>query len=448
MKRYSDMSPLSRRTFLKGLAAGGAVALAGPRILSARSPNEKLNIACIGAGGRGGAHVQSALGENLVALADVDRLHLEKAAEKATRAAAFTDYRKMFDKMHKDIDAVVVATPDHTHAHATMTALRLDKHVYTEKPLAHSIFEARAMAAEAAKRKLATQMGNQGHAEEGYRLLCEWIWDGAIGDVREAHAWTDRPAGWWPQGVDRPKAQPVPARLDWDLWLGPAPQRPYASGYHPSRWRGWFDFGTGALGDMGCHIMDGAFWALKLVSPERVSVESSDHNGDSYPAWSVVTWHFGPRDKMPACKLVWHEAKRLPPPELAHLRPKGGGRPAEKYPDNGSLFVGDKGAILISHGGGPRLIPEQRMKDYKRPDKTIPRSNGGHWTEWVRACKGGRAAMSHFGYSGPLTEMVLAGCLAQRANREILWDAKAMKVTSVPEADAYVRPEYRKGWDL
>jgi predicted dehydrogenase len=370
---------------------------------------------------------------------DIEDARLARAARKAPRAARFVDYRKMLDKMHKQIDAVVVATPDHNHAPASMLALKHGKHCYTEKPLTHSVHEARALAAEAARQKVTTQMGNQGHAGEGYRLLCEWIWDGAIGAVREAHAWTDRPAGWWPQGVPRPKAEPVPKGLHWDLWLGPAPQRPFAPGYHPFNWRGWFDFGTGALGDMGCHIMDGAFWALKLRNPTSVTVKSSGHNNDSYPAWSVTTYRFPARGDMAPCTFTWHDAKRRPPQKLIGTR---------KYPSNGSLFVGDKGTILIAHGGGPRLIPDELMKDYKRPGKSIPRSNGGHWAEWIRACKGGRPAMSNFGYSGPLTEMVLLGSLAQRMDRTIEWDAKAMRVTNIPEANRHVRRQYRAGWTL
>ena len=433
---------IRRRQFMKGAALAGAAAFAGPRILSARSPNEKLHIACIGAGGRGSVHVGAALGEKLVAVVDIEDKRLEKLTKKNKKLVAYTDYRKMFDQMHKDIDAVVVATPDHSHAPATMLALKHDKHCYTEKPLTHSIYEARCLAAEAAKRKVATQMGNQGHAEEGYRLLCEWIWDGAIGKVTEAHSWTDRPTGWWPQGINRSKAQPVPKGLHWDLWLGPAPERWYAPGYHPSAWRGWFDFGTGALGDMGCHIMDGAFWALKLRNPQSIEVKSPGHNNDSYPPWSITTYAFGARGEMPPCKLVWYEAKRLPARELAELTEK------QKYPSNGSLFIGSKGKILIPHGGGPRLIPKELMKDYKRPEKSIRRSNGGHWTEWVRACKGGPPPASNFAYSGPLTEMVLLGALAQRMNRKIEWDAKAMKVTNIPEANAHVRRAYRKGWTL
>jgi predicted dehydrogenase len=435
---------VTRRELLGGAAAAAAALLAGPRILSAKSPTEKLNIASIGCGGRGGAHLAGAARENLVALVDVDASRLDRAAKKYRKAKKFSDYRKMFDAMGSDIDAVIVATPDHSHAAASMAGLRLGKHVYCEKPLTHSIHEARALREEAARRKVATQMGNQAHAAEGYRLLCEWIWDGAIGPVLEAHAWTDRPAGWWPQGVDRPTARAaVPKGLDWDLWLGPASERAYhPKTYHPFAWRGWFDFGTGALGDMGCHIMDGAFWALKLGAPTSVAIDSSGHNNDSYPAWSVTTYQFPARGRMAPCKLVWYDAKRLPPRELAGLTGK------QKYPANGSLFVGTKGKILISHGGGPRLLPEALMADYKRADKTIPRSRGGHFGEWISACKGGRAAMSHFGYSGPLTEMVLLGSLAQRVGKRIEWDAKNLKVTNVPQANQYVHREYRKGWTL
>jgi len=435
---------VTRRGFLKGTAATAAAILAGPRIISAKSPTEKLNIASIGCGGRGGAHLGAAGRENLVALVDVEAARVGRAGAKYRKAKRFSDYRKMFDEMHKDIDAVVVATPDHSHAPASMMAIKLGKHVYCEKPLTHSIHEARALNEAAAEHKVATQMGNQAHAGEGYRLLCEWVWAGAIGDVVEAHAWTDRPTGWWPQGVDRPKgaAQP-PKGLDWDLWLGPAPQRPYhPDTYHPRRWRGWLDFGTGALGDMGCHIMDGVFWALKLGAPTSIEARTSGHNNDSYPAWSVTTYQFAARGKMPPCKFVWHDAKRMPPRELAGLT---GDR---KYPSNGSLLVGRKGKILIAHGAGPRLLPEELMRDFTRPDKTILRNRGGHFGEWITACKGGRAAMSNFSYSGPLTEMVLLGCLAQRVGRRIEWDAEKLKVTNVPEANQHVHREYRKGWVL
>jgi len=432
---------MNRRHFLHG-AATTAGAVCAPRILSARNPNEKLGIACIGVGGRGGVHLRAAARENVVAFADVDARRLDSARRYAPKAARYADYRKLFDEMHQQIDAVVVATPDHTHAPATMRALRLGKHCYTEKPLTHSIHEARALAAEAAKQKVATQMGNQGHAGEGYRLLCEWIAAGTVGDVTEVHAWTDRPAGWWAQGTARPQPAPTPKGLDWDLWLGPAPQRPYAEGYHPFAWRGWFDFGTGALGDMGCHILDGAFWALDLKAPTSVEAKTSGHNGESYPARSVTTYRFPKRGTRDACTLTWYDAKHLPPRELAGLKPE------QKYPANGSLFVGTKGTLLIPHGGGPRLLPAERMHGLQRPEKTLPRSNGGHWMEWVRACKGDRPAMSHFGYSGPLTEMVLLGALAQRVDGRIEWDAKNMEVTNNPEANRYVRREYRKGWTL
>jgi predicted dehydrogenase len=430
---------ISRRRFLQATAAAGAAALAAPRVLSAAGANEKLHIACIGAGGRGGVHVEAAARERLVALVDVDEKRLAQAAKRAPKAARFYDYRRMFDKMHKDIDAVVVATPDHSHAPATMLALRHGKHCYTEKPLAHSVHEVRAIVAEAGRRKVATQMGNQGHAREGCRLLCEWVWDGAVGQVGEVHAWTDRPAGSRPQGIGRPGRADVPRGLHWDLWLGPAPQRPYAPGYHPFHWRGWFDFGTGALGDMGCHVLDGAFWALKLRDPASIEVNCPGHDGDCYPARSITTYRFPARGQLAPCRLTWYDAKQKPPQEWIGK---------EKYPPSGSLLRGEKGSILMPHGGEPKLLPEELEEAYRRPGKTIPRSNGGHWTEFLRACKGGPAPMSSFGYAGALTEMVLLGCLAQRMNRRIEWDGANMKVTNRPEADQYLRREYRKGWTL
>jgi predicted dehydrogenase len=446
----------TRRAFLKAAASVGAVAavLAGPRILSARSLNEKLAIACIGVGGRGGALLKAAVeDEAVVAIADVDKKQLDAGGGAAPKAARYSDYRDLFDDWAESLDAVVVATPDHSHAPATMQALRSDLHCYTEKPLTHSIHEARALAAEAGRRKVVTQMGIQGHAADGVRTLCEWVWDGAIGPVHEVHAWTDRPAGLWRQGIGRPAPQEPPRGLYWDLWLGPAAQRPYAPIYHPFGWRGWFDFGTGALGDMGCHVLDGPFWALKLQAPRRVSAKAVDADrtatattaaqaGDSFPAKSITTYDFPARGEMPACMVRWYDAGQTPPRQLAGLEED------EKYPDNGCLLVGGKGKILLPHGGAPKLLPKLLAKEYKRPERTIPRAVGGQWAEWLRACRGQDKAMCPFAYAGPLTEVILLGCLAQRLDGTIDWDSDRMKVINRPEADRFVRPEYREGWTL
>jgi predicted dehydrogenase len=466
----------TRRAFLKAAASAGVAAatataatvLAGPQILTTRSVNERLAIACIGVGGRGGVLLKAAVEDaTVVAIADVDKKQLDAGAGTASKAAKYSDYRKLFDDLGDTLDAVVVATPDHSHAPATMRALRGDLHCYTEKPLAHSIHEARALAAEAGRRKVVTQMGIQGHAADGVRTLCEWVWDGAIGTVHEVHAWTDRPGGLWRQGIDRPMGQEPPHGLNWDLWLGPAPERPFNPIYHPFGWRGWFDFGTGSLGDMGCHVLDGPFWALKLEAPTRVVAKvgeageagaaggrvaggparadtpaTAPATGDSFPAKSITTYDFPARGAMPACMVRWYDAGQTPPRQLAGLEEN------EKYPDNGCLLVGSKGMVLLPHGGAPRLLPKLLAKEYKRPERTIPRAVGGQWSEWIRACRGEDKAMCPFGYGGPLTEVVLLGCLAQRVGGTIDWDAAEMKVTNRPEANQFVRPEYREGWTL
>ena len=358
----------------------------------------------------------------------------------------------MLDKQ-KDIDAVIVATPDHTHAVAAMAAMRRGKHVYVQKPLTHTVYEARMLTEAARKYKVVTQMGNQGHSGEGVRLMCEWIWDGAIGPVREVHIWTNRPV--WPQGIDRPSdTPPVPPTLDWDLWLGPSPMRPYHPCYLPFNWRAWIDFGTGALGDMGCHVMDAAFWALKLKYP--VSVEASHsyevkgrkrvENKETYPNASVVHYQFPAREGMPAVKLHWYDGGLLPerPEEL---------EPGREIPESGTIFVGDKGKIMCgTYSDDPRIIPESKMKEYKRPPKTLPRiekGTDGHEQNWIAACKGGPPACSNFDYSGPLTETVVMGNLAVlNPGKNLRWDGENMKVTNDDKANEYIKPAYREGWSL
>jgi len=332
--------------------------------------------------------------------------------------------------------------------------MRMGKHVYVQKPLTYSVYEARMLTEAARKYKVATQMGNQGHSGEGVRLICEWIWDGAIGPVREVHTWTNRPV--WPQGIGRPKDMPpVPATLDWDLWLGPAPYRPYNPAYLPFNWRAWLDFGTGALGDMACHIMDTPFWALKLGYPTSVEATHSydvremwkrADNKETYPRASIVRYKFPARGDMPPVKLTWYDGGLLPP------RPEDL-EPGRKLPESGSIFIGDKGKIMCeTYGGSPRLIPETKMKEYKRPAKTIPRiTNGvdGHEQNWVDACKGGEPACSNFDYSGPLTETVVMGNLAiLNPGRTLTWDGENMRVTNLPEANEHIHREYRNGWTL
>jgi predicted dehydrogenase len=456
---------MGRREFLKASAvmasAAATVTILPAGVLGGDgkpSANDKLNIAGVGVGGMGGNNVGACAGagENIVALCDVDaRGYAAGTIAKYPKAKVYKDYRVMLDEQ-KDIDAVIVATPDHTHGVVAMEAMRRGKHVYVQKPMAHSVYEARMMTEAARKNKVATQMGNQGHSGDGARLTCEWIWAGAIGDVREVHCWTNRPV--WPQSVEvgRPKeTPPVPDSLDWDLWIGPAPMRPFHPTYHQGTWRAWWEFGTGSLGDLGCHIMDPAFWALKLKYP--VSVEGcistyweglwkkTDPKNEQYPRSTIVRYKFPAREGMPEVKLTWWDGGMMPPrPEALEKGRRMGDD------DGGVLFIGDKGILICGcYGSGPRLIPETRMKEYKQPAKTIERISGGHEKNWLRACKGGTPACSNFDYSGPFAETVLMGNMAVRfPNRELLWDGEKMEITNDKDANAYVRRQYRQGWTL
>jgi len=450
---------MNRRDFLLSTATGFAAFTIVPRhVLGGPGhtpPSEKLNIAGVGVGGMGKNNLENLSDENIVAICDVDRKFAGEVFEKYPDAKKYRDFRRMLEKQ-KDIDAVVVATPDHTHAVISMMAIKMGKHVYCQKPLTHSVYEARKLTEAAREHKVATQMGNQGHSGEGIRLICEWIWDGAIGPVREVHAWTDRPV--WPQGIGRPEDTPsVPETLDWDLWLGPAPDRPYHPCYLPFSWRAWWDFGTGALGDMACHIIDPVFRALKLRYPTSVEASHSYDvremwkkvdNKETYPRASIVRYQFPARGDMPAVKLTWYDGGLLParPEELEPGRQMG-------KEGNGVIFVGEKGKLMCGcYGESPRLIPEAKMKEYKRPAKTLPRITGGvdgHEKDWARACKGGEPASSNFDYSGPLTESVVMGNLAIRNPGERLdWNGQNMKVTNVAEANEYVHRQYREGWTL
>jgi predicted dehydrogenase len=406
----------------------------------AKSPNEKLNVGIIGAGGRGGGNLKSVAGagENIAALCDVDDRTLGKAAESFPAAKTYNDFRKLLEQ--KDLDAVVVSTPDHTHAVAAAMALRLGKHVYCEKPLTHSIHEARTLARLAAEAKVATQMGNAGHSSEGTRRVVELIRAGAIGPVSEVHSWTNRPI--WPQGIPRPSDTPeVPAHVHWDLWLGPAPERPYHPAYHPFKWRGWWDFGTGALGDMGCHIFDPPYWALELGYPTSVSAEAPSSNPETAPPSSIVRYEFPARGERPAVALTWYDGGNLPPAALFDGDPPAPG-------SSGSIFVGAKGRLLAPPGrGGSKLLPAGVFADYQAPEPTIPRSPGHH-EEWIAACKTGSPTGTHFDYAAALTETVLLGQLALHSGRTIAWDAANMRPRDGSLDDPYIRREYRPGWSL
>ncbi len=435
---------MKRRSFLH---LGGSAA-AAPLILPRRviggtdtpPPSERLNLAGVGVGGMGANYLSALSSQNIVALADVDSRKAGKVFAHYSRAKRYEDFRILLEK-EKHIDGVVIGTPDHTHAVIARAALDLGKHVYCAKPLTRTIGEARSITQKAAETKVATQMSIQWNAKDSHRILAEWIADGAIGEVTEVHTWSNRPI--WPQGLKRPaETPPVPSYLNWDLWLGPAPKRPYHPAYHPFNWRGWWDFGCGALGDMGCHHLDPIFRSLKLTTPTTVTAEASDCFPETAPAASTITYQFPARQGLPQVKLVWYDGGRQPerPPELEEGR---------KMSDSfgGTLYIGRSGKILT--GGladSVRLIPEEKMKVYQRPEPSLPRSEG-HYEEFIAACKGGPAAGANFDYGGPLTEAVLLGNVALRCPGETLeWDTTQLKITNLDEANAYVHADERQGW--
>lgn len=451
-ERRQDMSTdrSSRRRFMQQAAAVAAFTVVPRHVLGGAGyvpPSEKLNIAGIGIGGRGEGDLDEVGSENTVALCDVDDAYAGRVFAKYPKARKWRDFRKMLDEQ-KDIDAVVIATPDHTHAVIAMAAIKRGKHVYCEKPLAHSIWECRQLAEAAREAKVATQLGNQGQATESNRLVSEILWDGAIGPVREVHAWCNRPIS--PRGIGRPSdTPPVPATLNWDLWLGPARHRPYHPVYLPFHWRSWWDFGTGVLGDIGCHQLDPVFRALRLGYPTTVEACSSNMDEgpavkeETAPKASIVRFEFPARDGFPPLALTWYDGGLMPqrPVELEE------GRKFGEADDN--LFIGDKGKML-----GYRLIPESRMREYGRPPQRIERSPGHH-KEWLIACKGGPAARANFDWAGPLTEVVLYGNIALRMEKQLYekglklhCDGPNMKITNLPEANRYIRDEYRDGWVL
>ena len=442
----------TRRGFLKSTGAIGAgfwVAGRQEGFGQEKSPNAKLNVACVGTGGQGGSDMGNVgRTENIVALCDIDKQRNGEALKKFPDAKIYDDYRIMLEEMAPKIDAVTVGTPDHHHAPATAMAIKLGKGVYTQKPMTHSVYEARTLRELARKHKVATQMGNQGTAGGNLRQSVEMVQAGAIGDVKEVHIWTNRPV--WPQSPHikaRPaKDEPVPEHINWDTWLGPAPERKFSRVYLPFKWRGWWDFGTGALGDMACHTANLPYFALKLGAPTTISAESEEPNPETCPAWAKITYEFPARGEMPPVKVVWYEGKKpdgeklQPPAELFH---------GEKINDSASLLIGSKGTLYSpdDYGGKSIWLPKDQYKDYKPPAPTIPRSKGHH-QEWIDACKGGPPAMSNFEHAGPFTEFVLLGNVAIRTQKKIEWDAEAMKAKGCPEADPYIKREYRKGWSL
>lgn len=442
---------MSRRTFIKTVAATvGAFTIVPRHVLGGTNhtpPSEKLNIAGIGLGGKGFSDMRSVSSENIVALCDVDSRYADKTFRDHPSAKRYTDFRVMLDTQ-KDIDAIVVATPDHLHAPISLHAMKMGKHVYCQKPLTQTVRQAQLMAEAAKKYNVATQMGNQGQASEATRRLNEFLTAGAIGDVTEVHIWTDRPMKgtfdvYWPQGVPRPAGNlQAPDTLDWDLWLGPAAVRPYHPTYHPFAWRGWLDFGTGALGDIGCHRMDEIFRALKLDYPTSIDATSTRVNNETFPAASTVHYQFPKRDGFGPLRLSWYDGGLKPrrPEELEDGRQMG---------TNGILIIGTNGKMLDG-----RIIPEPKMKAFAQPLKTLPRSPG-HYVEWINACKGGDPAGSNFDFAGRLTEVVLLGNIALRPELKeqlmrttLKFDPTTKQFTNIPEANKFLDRTYRTGWEI
>lgn len=476
-----------RRDFLKSSALAGAGFWVAARSTQAqsKSPNEKLNIACIGTGGMGGGDTDSVGSQNIVALCDVRPSALESKLDKFPDAKGYSDYRKLFDEMGDKIDAVTISTPDHTHAPAAMRAMKLGIHCFVQKPLTHSVWEARELTRMAKELKakgggrICTQMGNQGTSASGLRKAVEVVWSGMIGAVKEVHCWTNRPV--WPQGTGavlgldgvkfamtgKGEAHPKPKDVDWDLWLGTSPERPYQPQYQPFNWRGWWDWGTGALGDMACHTANMAFMACKLGYPVRVEAEMSEYNPETFPMWSVVRYEFPARGSLPPLKWTWYDGGNDKPAWVGKkLKELAGGR---DIPGSGSILIGEKGTLFSPNDYGEDwvLLPAGTKRDDVKVEQVLPRSPG-HKEEWFNAIRENKPelALSNFSYAGPLTETVVLGCVALRVApgmeveteedgkkkkvvyKHIDWDGPNMKITNIPKANDFLKRPYRKGWEV
>lgn len=457
---------MSRRNFIKAASTVAAFTIVPRYVLGGQGntpPSERVNVGCIGVGGQGISDMRQFLSNpnaQVVAVCDVRRecdyskfyyqgmLGREPAREIVNKTyaekyqkpeydgcAAYIDFNEMLD--NKDIDAVLVATPDHIHAIATMAAIKKGKHVYCEKPLTYTVKEARLISEAAREHNVVTQMGNQIHADEGLKILVEMVKSGVIGPVREVHVWAAAVYG----GLERPTdTPPVPDGFDWDKWIGPAPYRPYHPDYAPFAWRNWWDFGTGSLGDFGCHIMDHALWSLDLPNKMTIEAHSSKFSDESYALANMVKYRFPARGNLPDVTMTWYDGGLKPfrPAELEEGR---------NLPSSGGMYIGDEGTIIAAHMAGPRLIPESKMKGFKRPESFLPRGED-HYQEWIRACKGGPKPLSNFDYAGPLTEMVLLGNIAVRTGKLLEWDGDKFEITNCPEANNYLHREYRQGWSL
>ena len=435
-RKANRPSGITRRRFVGAAASVTAITIVPPRVLGGAGktpPSEKLNIACIGAGGRGYPVAMNVSTENIVALCDVDDKRAAKTYDEFPKARRYHDYRRMLDKEDKAVDAVTVATTDHVHIPASVMAMRMGKGVYCEKPLGQNIHEIRVATAVAAETGVATQMGNESHSGYNYRSVAKMIEAGVIGQVREVHCWCDQS---WPPG-DRPKNKvPVPKHLKWDLWLGPAPVRPYHPTYHPLGWRQWWDFGNGRLGDMGCHMIDLPFMALDLKYPLTIETKSAaPAHKESAPRWLITNWTFPKRGALPPVELTWYDGIKRPPLQKKHNMPD--------WPE-ATIFVGSEGMMIADYGRF-KLYPAKKFAGVKRPK--LPRKEP-HAQEWITACKTGSATGCNFGYAGPLAETVLLGTVAYRAGKKLHWDPAKLKATNCAQADQFIRRENRKGWTL
>lgn len=441
---------IHRRSFLGAAVAGGAGVMLLPyKTVVGYAANEKLDIALIGGGGQGGSNAANVASENVVAICDVDPPYARSSYERFAGARRFTDFRQMLDRMDKELDAVVVSTPDHTHAVIAVAAMRRGKHIYCEKPLTRTVREARAMRLTAREHKIVTQMGNQGSASEGLRRAVEHATGGSVGTIREAHAWF----GGGNDPRERPRETPsAPADFDWNLWLGPVPERPYHQDYVRGRWRNWRAFGTGSMGDFWCHTVNLAFRGLQLGSLWesdgdggsrriiRVEGKASDLNVETYPRNATVRYEFPARGDLPPARMTWTNGGPRPPAEVL---------PGQGMTENGCALVGEKGVVFSDCPWNTRykLLPEKSFTDFKGPAKTLTRSPGHH-AEWIQACKGGPKPFSTFDVGGPLTELALLGIVATLVEAPIEYDPVAGKVTNSAKADEWLHREYRPGWTL
>jgi len=479
MKSYFSRRSFLKRAALATSALSAQQIISSPNILHAANAGNKVRCVLVGNGVRGSEHLRVATGEHIVALVDPDdtkhagfKKILSGKGRDTSKIETFSDYRRMFDKLHKQIDAVFVATPNHHHAPVSMIAMQLGKNVYCEKPLCHDIAEARKLRDMAHKYKVATQMGNQGHCDEGYRRLCEFVWAGVIGNITEAHCWCDRLNG----GVGpRPPTQPVPAGMHWDEWIGPAPYRDFHTDLHPHEWHGWYDFGNGALGNLACHVMDGAFWSLKLGHPDSVELEALTGGTDERcPVGSRIRWDCPARGDLPPVKVYWYDGYQGNEPQAAESTAKTKGKktskgghgphylppllaelqakyPEEKFESNASLYVGDKGILYTGcYGGDMHVLPKEKMKEIAKPPKSLPRPK--HiFEDFLSAVRDGRTnTAASFEYGAQLTEFAILGNLAQHAGKgnKVEWNGAEMKVTNLPDLNRFVTREYRPGWKI